>query len=294
MFEIVSSHPYLLAECPVWYGERYLFTDIKSNELYTVEGNEIKKIAEGLSVAGFAENKNGGLVVGGATGVYFWDEKQGFTLIASEYEGNPLKCNDASTDPCGRFLIGTNYYNRDPEGNFPRGRLYALNKDRSIKVLADGIGLANGIGFSPDKKTLYLTDTYAGEIYAYDYDVQNCTASNKRTAVKVPKEIGIPDGMTVDSEGYIWSAIMFAGLVIRFDPDGKEERRLSLPATQVSSVMFGGKDLNELFVTTAADIARLPIAPSGFDFDHAKSGGIYKFKLDIKGMPEYKADIDRD
>lgn len=294
MLEIVSSKPYLLAECPVWYGERYLFTDIKSNELYAVEDKEIKTIATGLSVAGLAENKNGGLVVCGATGVYLWDEKQGFSLIASEHAGKPLKCNDASTDPYGRFLWGTNYYNRDPEGNFPRGSLYAMNKDRSIQMIADGIGLANGIGFSPDKKTLYLTDTYSGEIYAYDYDVENCAVSNKRVAVKVPREIGVPDGMTVDSEGYIWSAIMFAGLVIRYDPDGKEERRLSIPATQASSVMFGGKNLNELFVTTAADIARLPIAPSGFDFDHAKSGGVYKFTLDIKGMPECKADIDRD
>lgn len=293
MLETVSSYPYLLAECPVWYGNRYLFTDIKGNSIYAVEGSEIKTVASGLSVGGFAENKNGGLIAGGASGVYFWDEKQGFSLIASEYEGKPLKCNDASTDPFGRFLWGTNYYNRDPAGNFPRGSLYAMDKDRSIRVIADGIGLANGIGFSPDKKTLYLTDTYAGEIYAYDYDVRNCAASNKRVAVKVPKETGIPDGMTVDSEGYIWSAIMFAGLVIRYDPDGREERRLSLPATQVSSVMFGGKDLNELFVTTAADIARLPIAPAGFDFDRAKSGGIYRFTLDIKGMPECRADIDR-
>ena len=116
-----------------------------------------------------------------------------------------------------------------------------MEKDGSLAVLDEGIHLSNGLGFSPDLKTLYYTDTIPRVIYAYDYDVKKGAVSNRRVFVKVPDTEGIPDGMTVDSEGYIWSAQWYGSCIMRYDPDGKVERCIKTPAKQTTSLIFGGR-----------------------------------------------------
>ena len=148
------------------------------------------------------------------------------------------------------------------------------------------------MGFSPDESTFYSTDSLRKIIYKWDYNKIKKSVSNKNILVNLDDDsVGIVDGMTVDSEGFIWSAIWFGSKVMRFDPDGKLEREIHFPATQTSCPMFGGKDLNELYVTTAnTGTGDPPIGsePKGYDNNAYRGGDLFKVTLDIQGKLEYK------
>ncbi|NEP83883.1 MAG: SMP-30/gluconolactonase/LRE family protein [Okeania sp. SIO3B3] len=293
-YQIVSDGGYPLSESPIWDVEKRVlyWCDIVRGELYQYEPqkNIVQIIASGLSVGGFTLTEQGGFMCAALNGLYYWTKDGGFKLIKESHDGLEFICNDTVADPTGRFIFGTKYYAL--EGKYPLAKLYSIDKDGSIKILDEGFHLPNGIGFSPDKKTMYFTDTIPREIYAYDYEVETGEASNKRVFAKIPETEGIPDGMTVDAEGYVWSAQWYGSCLVRYDPDGKVERYVKTPAKQTSSVIFGGDDLTDIYVTTAGDSARLPIAPPGYDFDANDIGGaVYKYNFGIKGMAEYKADL---
>ena len=294
-YDIISDYPYRCGECPMWDADNQLFlwSDMLAGQLfiYNPATGEVSKLAEGKNVSGFTLNKNGGLVCATHQGLYLWDKTAGWTLVADEVAGQALHSNDATADPKGRFIFGTTFYDQTVGDNFERGRLYSVGKNGSITIIDEGLGLSNGIAFSPDQKTMYVTDTYTREIFKYDYDVATGRASNRRPFIKVPDTEGIPDGMTVDAEGLIWSAQWYGSCVMRYDPDGKPERKLDVPSGQTSSVMFGGADLTDIYVTTAAEVVRLSAAPKGYDFDAPHNGSVYRFNLGIKGKEEFVADI---
>lgn len=294
-YDVISDVPYRCGECPMWDADRQLFlwSDMLAGELfeYSPATGKVRKFAEGKNVSGFTLNKNGGLVCATHQGLYLWNEKDGWKLVATEFAGQALHSNDAAADPQGRFIFGTTFYDQTAGDNFERGRLYSVGRHGEIDIIAEGLGLSNGIGFSPDRRTMYVTDTYTREIFRYDYDPRSGKAGNRRTFVKIPDTEGIPDGMTVDAEGFVWSAQWYGFCVVRYDPDGKVERRLHVPSGQTSSVMFGGKDFSDIYVTTAAEVVRLSAAPRGYDFDAPHNGSVYRFNLGIRGLEEYKADI---
>ena len=201
-----------------------------------------------------------------------------------------LQFNDVGADPEGRVFAGTAFPDKP-------GKLYRFDPDGTVEMVAEGLGCSNGLGFSPDLKTMYHTDSGPRTIYAYDYERESGRVGNRRTFVKLADTEGVPDGMTVDAEGFVWSANWFGACIIRFDPDGVEERRIQTPAKQTSSVMFGGKDLDELYFTSAA-VQEEPggaLDPVGYDWDDYKNsyrgGGLFRIKLDIQGRKEFKADF---
>ena len=296
-YEIISGHPYRCGECPMWDADNQLFmwSDMLSGELFVFDpaAETIKKLAHGKNVSGFTLNRNGGLVCATHQGLYLWKDNK-WRLIAGEFEGQKLHSNDATADPKGRFIFGTTFYDQTRGDDFERGRLYSVGKDGDIKILDEGFGLSNGIGFSPDQKTMYVTDTYSREILKYNYNPSNGEVSGKKTLIKVPDIEGIPDGLTVDADGFIWSAQWYGSCVVRYDPDGKAERRLPVPSGQTSSLIFGGPDLKDIYITTAAEVVRLNIAPAGYDFDKPHNGSVYRFNLGIQGLREYAADINID
>jgi sugar lactone lactonase YvrE len=152
--------------------------------------------------------------------------------------------------------------------------------------------LANGLGFSPDNSTLYFTDSAERLIFAYDYRRSDGRLSNRRRFVSVPSTEGLPDGLTVDAEGFVWSAQWFGGCIVRYDPDGKEQQRISIPVAQSSSVAFGGPDLTDIFITSAALDDSLTLAPPGYSPAAQRAGGpLYRVNVGIPGRPEYKARI---
>ncbi|MGY8824192.1 MAG: SMP-30/gluconolactonase/LRE family protein [Candidatus Latescibacterota bacterium] len=298
MYEIekLAEENAVVGEGPMWNAdeEKLIWTDIQTGRLFAYDPakGSNTQIHSGFNIGGLMQNKAGGYLCFIWDGVVLWKSDDEWVRIQpEEYEGELLRFNDVIAAPDGSAFAGTFY------GDKP-GKLYHFGKYGSVEIVEEGIGCANGMGFSPDLKTMYFTDAAAREIYAYDFDAETASTSNKRIFVKVGAEDGVPDGMTVDSEGYIWSANWFGACIIRFDPDGKEERRVATPAKQTSSVMFGGKDLDELYFTSAAFDCPPGSAldPLGYDWDTYQSsyrgGGLFCVKgLGIQGKAEYKADF---
>jgi D-xylonolactonase len=152
--------------------------------------------------------------------------------------------------------------------------------------------LANGLGLSPDHRTLYFADSAARIIYAFDVDPKDGSLSNRRPFVKVPSEEGLPDGLTVDADGYVWNAHWYGSEVVRYDPDGVLERRIRFPSSQISSVAFGGSDLTDLYVTSAGQSWPSRYMPAGYDPHGNNVGGpLYRVSLDVAGRPEFVANV---
>ncbi len=148
--------------------------------------------------------------------------------------------------------------------------------------LEDGIIVSNGPCWSPDGKTFYFTDSWSGEISAYDYDLATGDISNKRTFAKMTEAGGGFDGATVDAEGGVWSAHVYVGKIARYLPDGTVERVIEMPVKKVTSCMFGGPDLDILYVTSMAK-PPLPRFPS----DGVQRGALFAIHgLGLTGLPE--------
>lgn len=292
--EVVAQDNNRCGEAPVWdfARRRMVWADIESSLVYEYfPATDTKAIlSRGLMVAGIALNKTGGFVFAGSTGLHVWQGHDRYRLVASEHQGESLFFNDMIADAKGRIYAGTVYWG--PEGMQKQGKLYLFNSRGATRIVDDGIELSNGLGFSPDGKILYYADSSARKIYAYDVDGRTGELYNKHVMVRIPNEEGLPDGLTVDAQGFIWSAQWYGGQVVRYDPEGRVERCIAMPVKQVSSVAFGGPDLTDLYITTAADSWPSNLAPPGYDFKASNIGGsFYRVRLDIQGRKEHVANF---
>lgn len=275
-------------------GDQVLYwADIGRKRVYSCAwpARRHKLLHEGFEVTGLVCHESGGFVVVNSGGVWLWDGEKDRHLIAEEGDGHKCVLNDCVADPGGRVFSGSCFYdpNRD---DYPFGCLFRINTDASVQVVDDGIQLSNGLAFSPDDRTLYFADSAARLIYAYDYRQSDGSVSNRRIFVHVPAEEGIPDGLAVDSQGFVWSAQWFGGCIVRYDPDGSVERRVLIPASQTSSLAFGGPDLTDIFVTSASLTDALPLAPHGYDPQVGYVGGkLFHLNLGISGKGEHLARI---
>ena len=282
-------------EAPTWdvSDGRLLWVDIESSLVFQFSPDNQKKsvLSTGLNVAGIGLNRKKGLIFAGATGLHLWHSQSDCRTLASTYQGEPLCFNDMIVDARGRVYAGTLYWT--DHGMEQTGKLYMFDADCSISVVDEGIQLSNGLAFSPDDRILYYADSAARCIYAYEYDLTTGNLQNRRVVVDVTAEEGIPDGMTVDSEGFLWVAHWYGGQVARYDPDGAVERRINLPGKQVSSVAFGGPDLTDLYITTAGEYWPSRLIPPGFDPNAPMGGSVYKIALDVQGRAEHLASFTR-
>jgi D-xylono/L-arabinono-1,4-lactonase len=290
--EKLAAENALVGEGPVWDtdSQSLYWVDIQGGRFWNYDPSTGTNVLmhEGYNVAGVTRNSRGGLTVGTWEGVQLWNSDDDFVwLHRGEIEGRPIKLNDLTVGPDGSLYGGS--------GHLDSCTLFRFKPDGTAEIIDDGLELCNGMGFSPDLRTFYSTDTPKHEIYKWDHNLVTGEISNKKVFTTISSEVGIPDGMTVDAEGFVWSAIWYGGMVVRFDPDGKEERRIELPAAQTSSAMFGGKDLNELYVTTATigtgDPALTGWEPAAFKLDSYRGGDLYRVKLDIQGKPEFITDF---
>jgi D-xylonolactonase len=191
--------------------------------------------------------------------------------------------NDVIADPEGRVFAGA------MGGN---GRLLRYDLDGTVTEMADGFGCPNGMGFAPDLRGMYVTDSPAREIYYFDYERKTGALSNRRTFAEIPLHEGLPDGMTVDAEGYVWSAIWFGGRLKRYAPDGHWDRDLFLPVKQVSSVTFGGPELTDIYITTAASRTADSLCPAACDSAAARGGELYRARVPgIRGTLPFRSRI---
>jgi len=291
---IVADDQNLCGECPVWspLHSTVEWTDQTGQKFYRLEwaSRRHSLMKQGLAINGFRPNRRGGYVITNNEGFWLWDGADDLNLVAGEVDNSKCQLNDCVADSRGRLLAGSYFYN--PSAEYELGKLIRLDADGKACVLDEGIHLANGLGFSPDGNILYFADSAARLIFAYDYDLESGRARNRRVFVEVPKTEGLPDGLCVDSEGYVWSAQWYGSSIVRYDPDGKVERRLEFPAKQVSSLTFGGPQLTDIFVTSAAQSEPMPIMPPGYDPRTGPFGGaLYHVNVGIPGQPPCMADI---
>ena len=281
-------------EAPLWdpQFQRLYWTDIAGCKLYSYDWANSRRevILDGFEVSGCALDASGALIFVNQSGVWVWDKLKRPTLIVKRCAGETLQLNDCIADPKGRLLTGSSFYS--PTAKYPLGKLYSVDIDGSVQILDEGYHLANGLAFSGDGCILYATDSIARVIYAYVYDPQNGQATDRRTLVKVDEISGLPDGLTVDGNDFLWSAEWYGGCVKRYDPDGALERRIDVPAKQCSSLTFGGPTLREIFITSAAKSEPMPEMPPGYDPESGYFGGaLFHLNLGIQGRAEHRTKL---
>ena len=201
-------------------------------------------------------------------------------LVAPVTHAQPgMRFNDGRCDRQGRFWAGTMV--RDMGLASRAGALYRYEPASGLQEMLTGLITPNGLGFSPDGRTMYLSDSHpaAQLIWAFDYDTTTGTPSNKRVFVDMNALPGRPDGAAVDADGCYWICANDAGLVHRFTPCGKLDRSLALPVKKPAMCAFGGAGMDTLFVTS--------IRPEGIDLsDQPLAGGVFALRPGVRGLPE--------
>jgi sugar lactone lactonase YvrE len=280
--ELVQREQALVGEGPVWVAaERALWwLDIKGQRLFRFDPSSgaARSWAMPERIGAAIPDGDGGFVLLGKTGV--WRSRvpfQQFTKVASPDSDRPgNRFNDAKCDPAGRLWGGS----MDDDEREASGRLYRFDRLEAPVRVKDGVNLSNGLGWSPDGRTMYFVETLRRVIWAHDYDVASGEARNARVLVDVPAADGFADGMCVDADGCIWLAHWGGARVTRFTPAGRVDRVVQMPVPQVASCAFGGDGLDTLYVTTAAvglDQDALQAAPL--------SGSLFAFRPGVTGLP---------
>jgi sugar lactone lactonase YvrE len=195
-------------------------------------------------------------------------------LVDPEADIPDNRFNDAKCDGRGRLWSGTMRL----DASSASGSLYRINGDLSWKRMDSGFVVSNGLDWSPDDATLYFVDSATGRIYAYEYDPDTGEVGSRSDFAIVRPEHGRPDGLCVDSEGFVWCALWDGWCVRRYAPDGQLDRELRLPVPRPSSVAFGGGDLRTLYVTTAR--VRLP---SRILSEAPNSGSLFAARMSVPG-----------
>jgi gluconolactonase len=244
------------------------FSDVTKGGVYRRRpSGEIDTIVpKRRGVGGIALHADGGLVISGKNVCHVND---GATRILFE-RADALGFNDLFTDGQGRVYTGT--MKSDPfriEGERKLGECWPIDRQGEGTELYGGVSLTNGIGFSPDGRTLYHSDSAPGLIHVHALDAAG--RATPRAPIRVE---GGPDGLAVDTEGGIWVALYQAGAVQRYRPDGSPDARIAVPARAVTSLCFGGTDLRDLYVVTADNAD-----------DAARGGTVFRTRSDVAGLP---------
>lgn len=271
-----------LGEGPVWNGDEQAlyWVDIKKSSVhrfFPTAGTHQRFVTE-RAVTALAVRSGGGWVAATCDGFAFWDPESGKLrhFEEPEKERSHIRFNDGAVDPLGRFWAGT--MNQE-DVHSPDGCLYRLDPDLTVHCMARDFTVCNGIGWSPDRRRMYFTDSLRSVIWSWEFDPASGILGNRTTFVKVPREDGFPDGLAVDAEGFVWSAHWGGWRVTRYDPEGREERVVRLPAAHVTSCAFGGRDLDELYITTAWDL----LTDSQRNEQHL-AGGLFRANVRIRGQ----------
>lgn len=270
--ELVVDSKDRVGESPTWVDRsgRLYWVDLLSGRIHhlgTATGeHEILDLATPVSAV--APRRDGGLVVAGGSMFGLIDE--GGTIIRAladtGEERGTFRLNDGKCDPQGRFWAGSAVVSGAPDG----AGLLRLDPDGKVTRVLGGISMSNGLGWSPDGRTFYYVDTPTQRIDRFDCAPETGDLTNRRVFVSIPRNDGLPDGLTVDAEGDVWLALFGGSVVRRYAPDGTLVQVVQVPASQVTSCTFGGDGLDTLFITTAreglsdTDLAAEPLAGGVF------------------------------
>lgn len=229
------------------------------------------------AVAPRGHGGHGGLVLAVRSGFAALDGDGTISMIAHvEADAGGNRMNDGGCDPQGRFWAGTMAYAETPGA----GSLYRLDQDGTVHRMLTGTAVSNGLGWSPDGRTMYYIDTPTHGVDAFAFDPRTGAIAGRRRLVTVDPADGSPDGMTVDDEGFLWVALWGGGAVRRYQPDGTLDTVVRVAASKVTSCAFGGADRGDLYITTAStglSPERLAAEP------HA--GGLFRCRPGVTGPP---------
>lgn len=274
-----------LGEGAIWnYKSQELYwIDIEQKALNVYNPNTKKnKIISTPSRIGTVVPMNSNEVLSALEdGVYRTNLTTGASTLYTDMKQQLLdsRLNDGKCDPSGRFWVGSMHLQQETG----KATLYAIDADGKLEMKIDSVSISNGIVWTSDKKTMYYIDTPTSQIKSYDYDNETGAISNSKIAVQIPTELGFPDGMTIDEEDMLWVGMWNGNAVIRFNPKtGKVLQKVAVPAHNVTSCAFGGKNLDTLFITTARvdmtddELKKYPLA-----------GSLFKVVPGVKGVKSF-------
>lgn len=286
--ELVLDARNAVGESPFWHGaEQALYwADIPERKLYRWDAATAaaSQWTAPEMLACVAASASGGFIAGMETGVFGLSAQadgtlQSELLAAVSHRDAGMRFNDGRCDRQGRFLAGTMVMNMGLGST--AGCVYRYQQGHGLVQLLDGFITPNGMAFSPDGKTMYLSDSHPSVqlIWAFDYDTDSGTPSNRRVFADMKPLPGRPDGAAVDADGCYWICGNDAGMVHRFTPDGRLDRSLAVPVKKPAMCAFGGAGLDTLFVTS--------IRPDGVDLsDQPLAGGLFALRPGVCGLAE--------
>lgn len=283
--ELELKIPASLGEGAIWNHESNTFwwVDIEGRKLniYDPIAKTNRAIDVVERVGTVVPAKKGGAIIALENGIFYLDlESEEKTLICNPLKDlDTIRFNDGKCDPTGRLWVGSMSL------KFIKGAasLYTIFTDGSYKEVFGGVTVSNGIVWSHDEKTLYYIDTPLRTVRAWNYDKESADISNERTVITIPKEMGGPDGMTIDVEGKLWIAHWGGNMVGRWDPEtGELLTRVEVPAPNVTSCAFGGPDLDVLYITTAGGDNEKMLK------EYPLAGSVFRISPGVKGV---KADF---
>lgn len=269
-----------LGEGPIWDArtQTLYWLDILNKRIYA-DGNMLIELDEFIGC--IAPRENGGLVLTKRFSFWTFEPASVRANLILSLTDEPVnnRFNDGKCDPRGRFIAGT----MDMNEKDPTGSLYSFDGKSATKILGD-VTISNGMAWSTDHKTFYYIDTPTRIVRAFDYDLDTGAIANPRKVVYVPESLGWPDGMTSDTRGNLWIAMWGGAKMTKWNPNtGELLEQISVPAMNVSSCVFGGKDMNELYMTSArkglneAALMQYPL-----------TGGVFRLETNVEGMPTFE------
>jgi sugar lactone lactonase YvrE len=284
--EVVSKQTEILGEGPTWEKRtgRVYWVDIKGKlfRFYNISTGEIETRNASGMISSIVPSRSGKVYATIDHKFVAIDPETGFERVLTETETDIKnnRFNDGKVDPYGNYWAGT----MDMNENEPVASLYVFTSDGKLRKVMDGQTISNGLAWDVNRKVFYHIDTPTRKVMAYNYD-EDCNLTDGRVAVDFMDEMGFPDGMNMDVEGNIWVAHWGGHRISRWNPEtGKKLDEIIFPATNITSCVFGGRNSDELYVTSAKLTQNQPHDPKGI------GGSLFRVRVEIKGVETYHFD----
>jgi sugar lactone lactonase YvrE len=253
-----------------WGGLRWL--DMLAGDMLTLHGDgSVERRHVGSVVAAVRPRRSGGAVIGVRRSFALEEPDGSIVYLDQLWSGYQVRMNEGGCDPEGRFYCGSMAYDQRPGA----GSLYRLDADRSVHVVLADVTVSNGLAWSPDGSLAYYNDTATHRVDVFDYH-PDAGLTGRRPFVEIP-DGGRPDGLAVDVEGGVWTAISNGGAVHRYSSTGRLEEIVSLPVRKVTACAFGGPNLDQLFITTSAEGLATGADPL--------AGSLFRAEPAMRGLP---------
>lgn len=284
--DAITDEVAALGESPVWdrRQDRLYWIDIDGRRVHRTDpstgADEVRELdGRPGSIALTADPDRLLVSIEHAVADLQWSTGELDHRIEIEPAGTPSRMNDGRTDPAGRFWVGSMDQSSDRAGN--AGFLHRVDADRSFQTMETGVGVANGLAFSPDGSVMYWADTRRLTVWAYDYDTDTGARRNGRVFLDFTDLPGKPDGACVDETGCYWVACVYGWSVLRATPDGEVDRIIELPVEKPSMPAFGGAALDTMFLTSINSGGSAPAQPG-----QPLAGSVLALDPGVRGVSE--------